>query len=191
MTNQELVALVKKNPVSVGCGVLALALGAGLYFRSDQIPAVTAQLDQVSAEGRRLTANIRNAAQLAEQIATLEEAGRKIAPRIVSAPELAKNLQYFYKLEADTGTKLIDLRQLPPAVAGPGAAKGSPAIYAGVGFAVSVEGEYPTIIDFLRRLENGTHYCRVINATVTTTGGETDRTGPLKLTLTLELLGQP
>lgn len=189
MTNQELLALVKKNPVSVGCGLLALALGVGFYFRSDQIPAVTAQLDQVSAEGRRLTANIRNAAQLAEQIAVLEEAGRKIAPRLVSAPELAKNLQYFYKLEADTGTKLLDLRQLPPAVAV--STKAPPAAYAGVGFALSVEGEYPALIEFLRRLENGTHYCRVLNAAVTTTSGEVDRNGPLKLTLTLELLGQP
>ena len=51
------------------------------------------------------------------------------------------------------------------------------------------QGDYAQLVDFLRRLENGPRYCRVM--TVAMNGGGTTRNGPLKLNLTLELLGQP
>ena len=46
MTNAELFAFVRKNPISIGCGVLALALLGGIYFRSDEIPESEAELTQ-------------------------------------------------------------------------------------------------------------------------------------------------
>jgi len=188
MTDKELIALLKKNPIGVGCGVLAIALGAALYFRSDGLPAASAKLDQVSAEGQRLTANIKNAAQLHEQLAALAAADQEVEPRIVHAGELAKNLQYFYKIEAETGTKLTDLHQnamMPATAKGP-----AKTTYSGISFSVTVEGEYTALLDFLRRLENGSHYCRVLTATMSLSGNEVDRTGPLRLIITLELLGQ-
>ena len=33
MTNEQVLALIKKNPISVGCGLLSLALGAGILAR--------------------------------------------------------------------------------------------------------------------------------------------------------------
>lgn len=188
MTDKELIALLKKNPISVGCALVSIGLGVGLYLRSDGIPEAEARLEQVSAEGQRLAANIKNAAQLHEQLAAFAAAGTEIEPRIVHQNQLAKNLQYFYKLEADTGTKLADLHQ---STAPANASKGPKATYAGIAYSVSVEGDYPSLLDFLRRLESGTHYCRVLTCTVSLSGGELDRTSPLRLVVNLELLGQP
>ena len=186
MTTPELIALLKKNPVSVGCGVVALALAGWSYLDSDDEPKLAAQLVQVSSEADRLAANIKNAAQLHEQLNALDAARAEIEPRIVRASELAKNLQYFYKIEAETGAKVTDLQR----IGGAGPVKpGAKGIYQPVGFSLALEGEYPAVLDFLRRLENGTHFCRVIAATLNKGGNDLDRAGALKLTLTLELLG--
>ncbi len=188
MTTAELIALLKKNPISVGCAAVTLGLAVWTYIDSDDPPRLSTELDQVSTESHRLAANIKNSAQLHEQLNALAAARVEIEPRIVHVSELAKNLQYFYRIEAETGTKITDLQrnnQASPLKPGP---KG---VYAPVGFTVSVEGEYPSILEFLRRLENGTHFCRVISGNLAKGGNDVDRSGPLKLNLTLELLGQP
>jgi hypothetical protein len=183
MTNQELLAVLKKNPVSVGCGVLTVLLGVGIYFRSDRLPEVTAELEQKSAEGQRLAANLQNSAQLTEQYAAIAQAGKEIESRLIKASELAKNLGYFYKLEADTATKLIELRPLPLAPV-----KGAKSTYVPVIYSVAVQGDYTQLLEFLRRLEHGAHYCRIV---VSAISGTSNERGPLRLSLTVELLGQP
>jgi hypothetical protein len=185
MTTADLIAFVRKNPVSFGCGLLAVVLALAIYFRSSELPDAAALLDQKSTEGTRLANNVRYGAQLPEQLAALTAAGREIETHLIRGSDLANNLQYFYRLEAETGTKLIELRQN----ANSAAAKGAKGAFAGVSFSVSLQGEYPVILDFLRRLENGAHYCRVTSANIAPVGP--DRNSPLKLALGLELLGQP
>jgi hypothetical protein len=80
--------------------------------------------------------------------------------------------------------KILDLRQTTATVAKP--AKGT---YAPVSFAVTVQGSFPQILGFLRQLEGGAHYSRVLTATCSTNAAA--RASPLTLALTLELLGLP
>lgn len=190
ISNDEVIALIRKNPLATGCLAAALLLGAGIYWRSSAVPERQAQLEQKSVEGRRIARNLRYAAQLPEQLATMTQAVAAIEPRLVRADELAKNLQYFYKLEADTGVKLTDLRQLaaPTAPGRTGKAAASSG-FGTVGFTVSLQGEYLALLDFLRRLENGVHYSRVTLASASVISP--DRSGPLSLQLTVELLSQP
>ena len=191
MAAEQLVATLKANPISVACGALALALGVGIYFRSDRVPDSEELLDQKASLGERIDANLKNGVQLAEQFAAIAAARHEIESRMIHPDELAKNLQFFYKLEADTGTKLIDLRQVN--VVPPGKPGSKPkTFYIGVGYAVTVRGDYVRLLDFLRRLESGQRFCRVLTATVGVAGStDKDRANELTLNLTLELLGLP
>jgi len=182
MTNEQLFALVKKNPLSVGCGVLAILIGVVIYFRMDELPEAMTLLEQKIAEGERLNANVNNAAQLPEQLAAITEARAEIEKRLVRGIDLAQNLQYFYRLEADTGAKILSLRQNPSPPAKPGAKPG----LGGVSFTVSFQGPYFTAMEFLRRLENGTHYSRFTAVGVAVSG---NRAGPLTFSVSIELLG--
>jgi hypothetical protein len=185
MTTAEQIALLKKNPVSVGCGVLSLLLIAGLYFRGDAIPAAEAELAQKAAEAERLAMNIKYSDKLKEQLEELIAANKEIDTRIIRASQMGINTQYFYKLESDTGVKMIDFR--PLSVTAP--AKGAKAAFSPVGFNVSVQGSLPQILDYLRLLESGVRYCRVLTASVS--GNAALRKGPLTLSLSIELLGLP
>ncbi len=189
MDTEQIVTSLKANPIGVACGALALALAVGIYFRSDHVPDSEALLEQKATLGDRLDANLKNGVQLPEQLAAITAARQQVETRLIRPDELAKNLQFFYKLEADTGTKLIDSRQ---AQVTPGKPAKTKTTYAGVGFAVAVRGDYVRLLDFLRRLESGQRFCRVLTATVGTSGStDKERGNELTLNLSLELLGQP
>lgn len=188
ISNEQLLGLVKKNPVVTGALLVCVLLIAAIYLRLDAMPAATAELEAKAAEGKRLAENIKNSTQLTEQLAEITKANQEIESRLVRAGQLASNLQYFYRLEADTGTKLLDLRQgTTPRTAASGKIP--------VGFNVSVQGTYLQVFDFLRRLESGTHYCRIQTASIVPlddSGGlGLVRPTSARLTLGLELLGTP
>jgi Tfp pilus assembly protein PilO len=187
ISNQQVIAFVKKNPIGFGCGALCLVLAAAMYYRSDLVSGAEAELEQKSTEAERLAVNLKNAVQLQEQLDAMIAADKQVEARLVSPGDLAKNQQYFFKLEADTGTK-IDCRQNTLPVD-----KEHKNIYLSVPYTMTVQGDYSQILTFLRRLESGAHYCRVLNATLTAgAAGVGDSTElPLTLTLNLEFLGQP
>lgn len=184
MSGDDLKALVKKHPVSVICGLVSVALVAVIYFRGGEIPDSEADLAQKSAEAERHAANIKNMAQLKEQLEAMVAANKEIDARIIRAGQLGINNQYFFKLESETGTKLVDFRQAPLQPV-----KGAKTVYTPVPFNVSVQGTLPQLFEFLHRLESGAHYCRVISASCGT--APANRGGPLTLSLNIELLGLP
>lgn len=200
VSNEQVVALIKKNPIATACLVVSLGVVAALYFRSPLSGEAETDLDQKSKEGRRMATNIKFAAQLDEQLAVVTEANATIDRRLVRATELANNLQYFYRLENDTGIKLVDLRQVGVAGDNRGQPKNAPkTAFVPVNYAVAVQGTFAQLIAFLQRLEHGEHFSRIQTATfmpAAGVGGE-ETTGPatrpelLTLTLSVDLLGQP
>lgn len=185
MTNEELYAFVRKNPVSFTGGVLSVLLLAGIYFRSGEVPAAEAELQQKTKEADRFSANVTHSVQLKEHHEALVRAVKEIDARLVRAGQLGVNNQYFFKLESETDTKLVDFRQsgLVPAKTG------KPA-YSPVAFTVTVQGELRQLLHFLRLLESGAHYARMQSASLVPAGREARR-GLLTLSLNLELLGLP
>ena len=185
MSHAPKIAFIKKNLVVLGCGLIALGFGVAIYFQVDSLVEATDLIEQKTTEGMRLTANLKNSYQLPEQLAAITQARAQVDGRLVSASELAKNLQYFYKLEADTSVKLLALFQNPVPAPKPGA---KPALI-GIGYNLSYQGSYTNALNFLSRLESGTHYSRLISANIST--NSSTREGPVTVSLALELLGRP
>jgi len=183
MTSADLVALLKKHPIGFGCVLLSIVCGVILFLRSGNIEAAQAELETRSAEAAKMAANIRNSGSLSEQLAEIQVHTKELEGRLLKAGQLAVNLQYFYKLETENEVKLIDVRQgsLP---------KNSNTPYVGIPFSVSVQGSYGQVMNFLGRLQNGRHFCRINNANFTkATAGNAGSL--VSLSLNLELLGQP
>lgn len=185
MTSADLVALIKKHPASFACLLLCLASGVVIYLRYGNISAGQAELEAKSTELSRMTANIRNAVGLADQVAEVQASTKELESRLLKAGQLADNLQYFYRLETENGVKLVDVRQNS-------LARNTRAVaYVGIPFNVSVQGTYTQVTNFLNRLQNGRHLCRINTANVSKAAAA-GSAGPLvNLSLNLELLGQP
>ena len=186
MTNEELIAFLKKNVISVSCAVASLVIGVTIYLRSDMLPDAEKVLAEKTQKGELLAANIEDSSQLKEQYASLLASNAQISDRLIHVGQLAENLEYFYTLESDTGVKIPDPRQLP----GMPPAKNAPKTnFIPVGFTLTAQGDYHQLMDLLRRLEAGSHYCRVLTCNIKPIGEM--RGGLLQMTLALDLLGVP
>lgn len=174
----KLVAFYKKYPVLIVAGLVSVVLGGWLYSRSDAGGLEQERLDKNTASVRRYLANIANSAQLQEQLDFLIKANAAAQQRALTAGGLAQNLQYFYRLESETGVKYVDLR--------PGSTKGAkPGIYVPINYTVGVTGDFAQVVKFLRHIEQGEYISR-INTAAASSAGST-----ITLTLNLDLLGVP
>jgi len=174
-------AIARKQPILCVCGLVSVILLAVIYLRFDLSSAQQAELGQKNEDLKRYRTNLANSAQLAEQVEAVVKANQLVQDRAIRPGDLAKNLQYFYHIEAETGVKYSELR--PGAAAAPkGAAAG---IYVPVNFTLTVTGDFPKIITFLRQLERGERFYRLNTMTVTQTASE------VILNLNIDLLGQP
>lgn len=190
MTGADLTALAKKHPLSVACGLIAVACGALLYFRADVIADSQKLYEAKSAESATMISNVTGAPGLAEQVTEIQALAKDVDGRLVRAGQLAVNLQYFYKLEADNAVKLLDVRQgnLP---------RGAKGLYTPVPFTLTAQGNYPQLMKFLGELQNGRHFCRINSATFTKSGGSSSEgsggaaTQDMNLSISLDLLGLP
>ncbi|MEJ1973003.1 MAG: type 4a pilus biogenesis protein PilO [Lacunisphaera sp.] len=185
MTSAELTALLKKHPVGVAGALVAIACGVMLYLKWGDLAASQAENEARSAEAAKVLANVRNSANLPEQVAEIQALRKELDGRLMKASQIAVNLQYFYKLETENEVKLVDVRQGNTVRLG----KSS---YVAVPFAVTVEGTYAQVVNFLGHVQNGRHFCRVITTTFTKAGGSNmPGASDMTLTMNLELLGQP
>jgi hypothetical protein len=188
LTGAQLVAAIKKHPLASVAILVSFGCAVALYLRADARPAVVSELEQRAAEGERIEENIRNSAQLAEQRAALQEASTAIDARLIRASNLADNLQLFYRIESETGAKITELKQtgvVPPPPKGP------KPTYSPIGFTVGLRGSYPQVLDFLRRLETGAPFARIIAANLSNPPESLDKSAFVSLTINVELLGTP
>ncbi|MFA6288685.1 MAG: hypothetical protein WC661_14980 [Opitutaceae bacterium] len=185
LDNKAIVSLVKKNPILAACIVVGLGLAVIIYARSGSDAEQQSELDRKTEEGKRYHANLANSAQLTDELQAVTEANRLVRERAVNPADLAKNLQYFYRIEAETGVKFIDLRQLGSGGAASTGTKRVASVYIPVNYTISVEGEFSKIITFLRNLERGAHFYRLNTMTASEAAGST------KLVLNIDLLGKP
>lgn len=186
MTFADILARIKKQPVGFVCGVICLLCAGWLYYRGDEFDKRQAELKTTSEKAEVIKSNVGFAKNLPEQVAEMQVSAKELEGRLVRAGQLAVNLQYFYKLEAENEVKLLDVRQNPL----PKVAKG-PSV--GIPYNVNVQGSYKQVMAFLQRLETGRHFCRINNATFTKSGpsGGEGASTAMTLALSLELLGLP
>jgi len=179
---------IRKNPVLVTSIGVVVLLSAYYGFRCSATPEAEEQLVTVTEEADRLALNLKNSSQLPEQMATIDEAMVQINGKVMQSSALAINLQYFYKLVSDTGTKLIELRQgaISPTVKKDNG-------YIPVPFVVSVQGEYPKVMAFLQSLESGAYFTRITTMNMAPVPGnslyEDSGTEMITLSVNLEVLG--
>jgi len=187
MTGSDLIVLLKKQPVGVACGVISVLCGVTLYLGSDSIEVAKAKAEEVQKQNQVMLTNVRNSAglSLAQQTAAMQQAAKQLESRLVKANQLATNLQYFYRLESDTGVKLTDVRQNQV-----GRAAGA-GLYIGIPYSVTFQGSFKQVMEFLQRLEGGKHFSKYSTVSFNKAAGAETSAGLLSVSLNIELLGTP
>ena len=182
MKAQNIVDFIKRYTIPcVSLAIIVVTLIVA-YFRMDVNIELEGKYQTVSAEGATVMNNIVNGSGLEEHVETVRTQSTELESRLVRPAELAKNLQYFYRLEGETGGKLGELRQVPLANIPSG--KGS---FQPVQYSLVVTADFPVLIDYLHRLETGSSYYRMKNFSLQHSRESTRRM--LVMAMNIELLG--
>ncbi len=190
LTGKDLVALYKKQPVGITCGLVSLGLVAFMFtVRSGAEDEAQKLLDEKKAEANRLVANNTNSKGLDKQTTELSELNKAAHDRAVVADDLSPNLGYFYEIEDAAKVKNLNTAQLglvPPSGKNP-----PKTVYQPVAYKVSVQGDFAQIVDLMHRIEQGSRFSRVMDAKLAPSAREGPEASKLSLVLSLELLGLP
>ena len=102
MTSADIIARIKKQPIGFACGLICLLCIGWLYYRSGELEKRQGEFDAKAAEATKVTTNVTLSKNLAAEVAEIQGATKELESRLVRDGQLAVNLQYFYKLEAET-----------------------------------------------------------------------------------------
>jgi hypothetical protein len=155
MNTKDLVEKIKSHPIPFISGFVILASLLALYFRMDVIGDLETQYEEISAQGELMTDNLLKGGKIEEDLKSLQVLTEDIESRLVDPVELAKNLQYFYRLEGETGAKISGLKQNRVEK------NGKDRSYVGVSYSVDITGRFGVILAYLKKLETGPLFCRI------------------------------
>lgn len=192
-TLRLILKFLKRHAFAAICCTLAAATAVAYVIRLDLLDSARTETELRQKEAENMKRNLRNATGLKEHLADLKVLLSIVDARLVRAEDLASNLQYFYRLESETGAKILLLRQLTGSGTEAKPAAGA-APYRAIPYSVIVEGSFPQVMAFLTRLERGAHFNRT--KTFTAQRGATDgaggiRSGTVVVNLNVELMGTP
>jgi len=159
----KLISSFKNNPALSASGFIILLLFVGLFVRFEQLEVNINQLSDLKKDLNNLQKNIANSGQLDRQLSEIISLSAKLEQEAIRPAELARNLQYFYTLEALNEVKLIDVRQQNVSIPAGGAAANP---LAPITFSVNVAGEYEKLLKFLREIETTFLGGKVLSASI-------------------------
>jgi len=182
-------SFVKKQPVLVICAVISAALVAMLVYRSGALDDETQAHNDRHDTDLKMSKNVEYAAKLPAQLLALQTANKDVLARAVHPRELSLNLQYFYRIEHETGVTDQGVRHA--GVTKPADKKAPKTVYVPDAYSITVQGDFRQILDLLRHIEQGTHFSRELNAVMAPVNKDDPTSTKLTLVLNLELLAVP
>jgi hypothetical protein len=177
---KDIVNGFKSYPVPATCFIIVLVALLSFYFRADLLSETADKLEGRNKELKKLKANIAASVQIDDQLAVLTKANEKFMATAMRVSELAKNPQYFYNLESQTGVTLADVKQIVTSAP----AKLAPDSYFVIPFSVTAEGEFKQLIKFMRTLEYSDNVSRVASVAMSPTQGTR-----VSMSVNMEVLG--
>jgi Tfp pilus assembly protein PilO len=180
----QLGQLALRYPFCAICLILSILLaGASQWLRLDLRDLETRQQKR-AREGDVMLKSIARGSQLRTELAVARAATQRITENLVVEKNIPENFWYFYKIERDTQVKLIELQQRPASLQD----ADTSATYKRVPYSLRLTGSYRSVIAYLQRLENGSHFGRITSFQLQR---QDPTTSNVVLQINLELLGFP
>lgn len=179
---KEFVGIVRRSPFLSCCIVVFLVVSTANYFLWQRLQAITTQYEEVRHSGETIFTALSSHGRINTQLATVEEALKKIDQNLITETDIGENYAYFYQIETLSRVHLAPLNQLSSQPANEGVP------YKTIPFTMRATGTYPQIIGFLRELENGPRQLRIRTFDFSRGDGKGNL---IAVELTVELLGSP
>jgi hypothetical protein len=185
MNGADLSILIKKHPIVVTCTLVSLISGVVFYYQGDTLEDLKSQVVDKAKQSQTVQSNVRNSVGLPQHVEGIQKATKQLESRLLKASQLATNLQYFYRLESETGVKITDVRQNQLGRSSGGA------LFVGVPYTVTFQGSFKNVMEFMQRIESGKHLSKFSTVSFSKAAGAEPQNGLLSVSMNIELLGTP
>lgn len=174
-------ALLRRFPFASICVGVLIASGVAAWFLWDDIDTQELARQDRQKEGEATLELLVGGSTQRQELAAVREATRRIEENLIVESNLADNQWYFYRIEEQTKSNLIELhpQNSPPT--------GDAALYRRIPYSLKVAGTYEQVAAYLLALETGP---RLANITSFTFSRRDKDPNALALELSLELLGK-
>jgi len=176
-----LVALLRRFPFASACILLVIASGVGAYFLWDDIDRQETARQDRAKEGEAMLELLVSGSTQRQELDAVREATRRIDDNLVIEANLADNQWYFYRIEEQTKSRILELHpQSSPT-------SDVTTLFRRVPYTLKVSGTYDQVSAYLLALETGP---RLANITSFAYSRRDKETTGVVLDLSLELLGK-
>jgi|SRR5690606_21136666 len=195
MSTQEVIRKLRSFPLASITGIVTVILLGVIYVRSMGDADREEEYNQAVKEWSRIDQNIfKNSVNLEAHLEDAKRIAQDVRQRLVRSTELAKNYQYFYRLEAATNVKITALQQKPQVAPPASKKKGdekekAKPLFSRVGYAMSVRGEFHEALAFLYAMEHGDHFYQLKSFSLNRPSEPENRW--IGISMEFDLLGTP
>ncbi len=135
----------------------------------------------------------KNSVNLETHLETAKSISQDVGERLIRPSELAKNYQYFYRLENSTGVRILTLQQQPsvppPLARGTRKVEEAKPLFSKIGYTMSATGSFHQMLAFLHSIENGPHFYHLKDFSFQRSSELESR--DIAITMNFDLLGTP
>lgn len=194
MNTEALMRKLRTYPVASILAGLSLLMFFYFGYRHLGEANLEDQLQRATLRWRKIETNVfKNSVNLETQLESAKAVTQDVKQRLVNPLELAKNYQYFYRLEAGAGVEITTLQQHTKpgsSVISPNEAEADKTpLFSSIEYTMVVNGSFYDILELLHALENGYHFYNLQNFTLQRQTGDDLR--KLSITMNFSLLGAP
>jgi Tfp pilus assembly protein PilO len=177
----EWIAVVRRHPLSVLCGIIFVVCGIISWLTYDDMKGLELERNQLSQDGDLMVATLITGPSVRTELETIREVTRRLDDNLVVEDNLAENLWYFYKIEQLSKAHLSELHQLNPLM------PDSRSLYRRIPYSLTVTGTYEQTGAFLYAIETGPRLANIASVNFRRTEPDSPS---LRLEVNLELLGK-
>lgn len=161
MNVADWVKKIKTYPFASVMALLTIVLFALSYIRSMENSKLDTQYDHAVKEWGKIDANVfKNSVDLEMHLEEAKIISEDLKSRLIHPPELARNYQYFFRLESIANVKILSLQQETLRVIDTKKEdkKKDKSLFSRVPYMMGASGEFHDLVSFLYALENGEHF---------------------------------
>jgi hypothetical protein len=161
MILEDQIKKVRQYPVVTVFGVISLILVIAILIRNPQVSSLRETNEQREREWATIRTNHERSADLEIEVEKLRSFSEEVNRRLISADTIANNYDYFYRIERQTGVRIVNIQQLPVAAARRPQYLPELNDYDLVPFNLTFQGGFDVTMTFLQGIERGFHLIRI------------------------------
>ena len=161
MNLEGLIRKIRQYPLVTVFGAISLILIIAILIRNPKVSSLQEINDQREREWTTVRTNHERSAGLEAEVEKLRSFSEEVNRRLISADAIANNYNYFYRIERQTGIRIVNIQQLPVASARRPQYLPELNDFDLVPFNLTFQGSFDVTMTFLQGIERGEHLVRI------------------------------